>query len=224
MGFLSNFYGNPETHLRSQSWDLLRRIAPHTMGTLWLVFGDFNEALSVDEFQGSVARPVLQMALFRAVIDDLGLQEIKGSSPFFTWNNNIKGDALTWTKLDRVFINFSVCHCLTQFLHEISTPPHPIIVPFWFNWSNEIFLWKQPVDDLCALNSGGSKRIVVWILLLSNGGMGVAGLWNWWAYKRISSINYKLRVIKRRHICLFKLNGNINIWIGLMVEVLLIRN
>lgn len=103
------------------------------MGTLWLVFGDFNEALSVDEFQGSVARPVLQMALFRAVIDDLGLQEIKGSSPFFTWNNNIKGDALTWTKLDRVFINFSVCHCLTQFLHEISTPPHPIIVLFWFN-------------------------------------------------------------------------------------------
>lgn len=102
------------------------------MGTLWLLFGDFNEALSVDEFQGSIARPVLQMALFRAVIDELGLQEIKGLSPFSTWNNNIKGDALTWTKLDRVFINFGVLP-LPQFLHETSTPPHPTIVPFWFN-------------------------------------------------------------------------------------------
>lgn len=81
MNFLPDFYDNPESHLRLQSWDLMRRIAPPTMGTLWLLFGDFNEALLVDEFQGSVVRPILQMALFWA--DDLCTLNSCGSKRIF---------------------------------------------------------------------------------------------------------------------------------------------
>ena len=49
----TDFYGNPETHRRSESWDLLRRL--HGRNSLpWLCVGDFNEIVKQSEkFKGA---------------------------------------------------------------------------------------------------------------------------------------------------------------------------
>lgn len=101
LGFFTGFYGNPQVSLRHHSWTLLRRIAPNPDHP-WLLMGDFNEILLPEEMHGHHSRPYRQMEQFQSVIADLGLQEIKGSGPFFTWNNRRQGEAKTWSRLDRV--------------------------------------------------------------------------------------------------------------------------
>ena len=45
---ITGFYGNPETHRRKESWDLLRSLSQKYQ-LPWLCFGDFNEIVSVEE-------------------------------------------------------------------------------------------------------------------------------------------------------------------------------
>ena len=51
----TGFYGNPETHCRKESWDLLRSLSQKYQ-LLWLCFGDFNEIVLVEEKLGWVQR------------------------------------------------------------------------------------------------------------------------------------------------------------------------
>lgn len=45
---ITGFYGYPEVARRHLSWSLLRQL--HSLSTLpWMVFGDFNEIVSLDE-------------------------------------------------------------------------------------------------------------------------------------------------------------------------------
>ena len=45
---ITGFYGNPETHRRKESWDLLRSLGQKYQ-LPWLCFGDFNEIVLVEE-------------------------------------------------------------------------------------------------------------------------------------------------------------------------------
>lgn len=47
----TGFYGNPKTHKRKFSWDLLDRLG-QSANLLWLIGGDFNEILAANEKQG----------------------------------------------------------------------------------------------------------------------------------------------------------------------------
>ena len=50
---ITGFYGNPKTHRRKESWDLLKYLSQKSQMP-WLCFGDFNEIVSVEEKLGGV--------------------------------------------------------------------------------------------------------------------------------------------------------------------------
>ena len=52
---ITDFYRNPETHCRKESWDLLRSLNQKYQ-LPWLCFGDFNEIVSMEEKFGGVQR------------------------------------------------------------------------------------------------------------------------------------------------------------------------
>lgn len=61
--FLTGFYGNPNARMRIHSWNLLHRVAP--LSELpWLVFGNFDEVLHVDEVKGKRQRNPVHMQQF----------------------------------------------------------------------------------------------------------------------------------------------------------------
>ena len=64
---ITGFYGNPETHRRKESWDLLRSLGQKYQ-LPWLCFGDFNEIVLVEEKLCVVKRSQRQMDEFREAI------------------------------------------------------------------------------------------------------------------------------------------------------------
>ena len=50
---ITGFYGQPETHRRKESWDLLW-VLNRKFTLPWMCFGDFNEIVSMEENLGGV--------------------------------------------------------------------------------------------------------------------------------------------------------------------------
>ena len=108
----TDFYGNPETHRRSESWDLLRRL--HGRNSLpWLCVGDFNEIVKQSEkFRGRL-RPQNQMQMFRDALDECELMDLGFKGFPFTWSKHYKDGFLIWERLDKAiashdwFVDFS---------------------------------------------------------------------------------------------------------------------
>lgn len=62
------FYGSPQSSERAYSWDLLHCLA-NLNGMTWLIRGDFNEILSVEDKRGGVGRRASAMIAFQACLD-----------------------------------------------------------------------------------------------------------------------------------------------------------
>jgi hypothetical protein len=101
---LSFIYGEPVTHKRMATWNLLRRL--HNQHSLpWCCMGDFNEIIKSEEMQGRRPRPDRQMQAFRDAIDDCNLLDMGYSGFPFTWCNNRDPPHTTWVRLDRGLAN-----------------------------------------------------------------------------------------------------------------------
>lgn len=86
----TGFYGHPETGQRHISWDLLRSLVQPT-SPRWVVMGDFNEILSLNEKSGGPLRNNFQMQAFRGAISDCNLEDMGAVGGPFTWcNSNTK--------------------------------------------------------------------------------------------------------------------------------------
>ncbi|OMO57673.1 reverse transcriptase [Corchorus capsularis] len=84
----TGFYGRPETQLRMESWNLLRRL--NTRSQLpWLCSGDFNEIISNLEKVGGALRLQRQMSAFLEAISDCSLRELPVRGPMMTWRRRI---------------------------------------------------------------------------------------------------------------------------------------
>ena len=80
---VTGFYGHPEASMRSRSWALLRRL--HAMGDMpWLVLGDFNEIVKLEEKFGRDDRSLTQMEAFRDSLTDCSLLDLGFVGPLFT--------------------------------------------------------------------------------------------------------------------------------------------
>lgn len=64
-------YGWPETGNKHLTWQLLRQVRQPCLAPL-LLFGDFNEIVSMEEKEGGVPRSERVMDAFREAIDDCG--------------------------------------------------------------------------------------------------------------------------------------------------------
>lgn len=99
----TGFYGNPNTNIRNQSWELLHRLKGHSglIDFPWLVGGDFNEICYDWEKRGGNPRPSNKTRAFREVLDECMLQDLHGSGEYFPWVNRRSNENMNFERLDR---------------------------------------------------------------------------------------------------------------------------
>uniref|UniRef100_A0A2N9FS77 Uncharacterized protein n=1 Tax=Fagus sylvatica TaxID=28930 RepID=A0A2N9FS77_FAGSY len=96
----TGFYGNPEHHRRTKSWNLMRRLGAEC-SLPWLVCGDFNEIMDNGEKLGFRSRAQRLMANFREALTNCELSDLGFQGPKFTWSNLQSNENVIFAKLDR---------------------------------------------------------------------------------------------------------------------------
>ena len=86
--------------MRYRSWDLLCSLH-NGYSDPWLVLGDFNEIVALDEKMGREDRSLTQLAAFREALSDCCLNDLGFQGPEFTWSNRRTNDDLVRVRLDR---------------------------------------------------------------------------------------------------------------------------
>ena len=82
---LTGFYGEPETTIQSEGWNMLRMLGSKPKLS-WCCFEDFNELLQVEDEKGGAPRAHNLMQAFRDGLDHCGLVDLGYSGPDFTWH------------------------------------------------------------------------------------------------------------------------------------------
>lgn len=100
----------------------------------WLLLGDYNCVLSLDERQGGQNPHAHDMEKFISYTTTLGLEDAPSIGNFFTWSNGN-----FWSKIDRVLLNSdwhsSNLRCMADFLEFNTLSDHSIImVTFLFQF------------------------------------------------------------------------------------------
>ena len=97
---LTFVYGEAQTHLRSQTWDLLKGLS-FLNDLPWLCMGDFNEVLCPEEHQGAANRSNVQIQAFRDTVDICMLMDLGYQGRFWTFEKKVRGGSYTRVLLDR---------------------------------------------------------------------------------------------------------------------------
>ena len=113
------FYGEPVTHKRIKSWNLLRELNSQ-MTLAWLCLGDFNEITRQSEKLGGNARSQTQMQLFRDAIDKCGFMDLSFIGSQFTWKKHFNDGHSVWERLNRGMAN---SEWLLRFVGTIGSHP-----------------------------------------------------------------------------------------------------
>ncbi|XP_021725132.1 uncharacterized protein LOC110692446 [Chenopodium quinoa] len=107
-------YGWPEQENKHLTWAMLRRIKASS-NLPCVMFGDFNEILSLEEKEGGVPRSESLIDAFRNAIDDCGMRDLGYKGSIFTWK---KGNSMaTWKRerLDRFLADGAWCNMFPHF-------------------------------------------------------------------------------------------------------------
>ncbi|XP_074277385.1 uncharacterized protein LOC141601023 [Silene latifolia] len=117
--WMSVVYGFNRVAERIPLWLSFQQIHTVVNGP-WVVMGDFNNVLAMNERIGYVVTNA-EMSDFQACVDNCGLGDILAHGAFFTWNNKHEVEDMVLNRIDRAMINDE---WLLQF-HETSTVFHP---------------------------------------------------------------------------------------------------
>ncbi|KAL5547845.1 hypothetical protein UlMin_003076 [Ulmus minor] len=99
----TGLYDNPDSSLRTQFWNLLKRLGDSSPMS-WLCGGDLNEILFGHEKQGGAERGHYLMSNFREALNYCGLADLGFRGPKYTWNRRMKA-GLVQERLDRMLGN-----------------------------------------------------------------------------------------------------------------------
>ncbi|XVE95904.1 hypothetical protein REPUB_Repub02eG0175600 [Reevesia pubescens] len=99
----TGIYGQPRTEKHKETWELLRRlhgVLVRGEALPWLMAGDFNELLAINEKDEGSLRPNWHIKDFKRVIEDYGLMVVLFIGTRITWR---KGDRenMIMEQLDR---------------------------------------------------------------------------------------------------------------------------
>ncbi|GJT03880.1 RNA-directed DNA polymerase, eukaryota, reverse transcriptase zinc-binding domain protein [Tanacetum coccineum] len=87
-------------------WNELRNIKAITRGCPWLLMGDFNVTLNLEEHSAGGSKINGDMQDFRDCVNDIEVEDINSSGMFFTWIKlPLKPETSVLKKLDRVMIS-----------------------------------------------------------------------------------------------------------------------
>ncbi|KAG5525263.1 hypothetical protein RHGRI_031816 [Rhododendron griersonianum] len=100
---LINLYANSIDRVRNSQWEELLRYRQQSSGD-WVLWGDFNDILWVDEKQGSRRREVWSLRAFRDFVTSLGVMDLGFQGYPFTWSNRRGRDGHIKERLDRVLV------------------------------------------------------------------------------------------------------------------------
>ena len=106
--FCSFVYASNMVEERKVLWNELRdhSDSPIINNRPWIIFGDFNEILDMEEHSRVDDHPVISAGMrdFQAVVNHCALSDMASHGPLYTWRNKREND-LILKKLDRVLIN-----------------------------------------------------------------------------------------------------------------------
>ncbi|OMO73363.1 Endonuclease/exonuclease/phosphatase [Corchorus olitorius] len=110
---LTVVYASPTPSVRDFLWNYLNEFDEFD-NIPWLLHGDFNQVLTVEEKSGGRPEPVRRMESFREVIDQQHLIDLEASGCKFTWSNKQPPEYLIKKKLDRALCNVHWRHCFSD--------------------------------------------------------------------------------------------------------------
>ncbi|XP_074290425.1 uncharacterized protein LOC141617144 [Silene latifolia] len=155
-------YGLNKDKERESLWEDLGLIR-NGVTSAWMVCGDFNSLMHLDERVGGTTVSWNEVMPMRDMVAKCDLVELKTMGAFFTWNNKHEHSSKVYSKIDRVLIDdtwlqqfpdcfahflpeglFDHCPCLIQFHTEEGRKG----VPFkYFNMWSMLDSFKQMVSD-----------------------------------------------------------------------------
>ncbi|KAL2929780.1 Isopentenyl-diphosphate delta-isomerase [Bienertia sinuspersici] len=102
--FFSSFiYSHNDAKARDLLWKDLDSLNNKLTGP-WMIMGDFNCILNVDEKIGTAVRAG-EMEAAKCYMEACGMQDIPYSGHYYTWSNKQMASERVFTKLDRVMAN-----------------------------------------------------------------------------------------------------------------------
>ena len=101
-------YASPRSAERQILWNNVNKAADlHSMP--WVLAGDFNEPLLEDDKFGGRAVSISRSLLLKECLDKCNMIDIGFLGPWFTWTNKREVQALIQERIDRIFVNPSMC-------------------------------------------------------------------------------------------------------------------
>ncbi|XP_074305781.1 uncharacterized protein LOC141641002 [Silene latifolia] len=101
--WISMVYGFNRVVDRLPLWHSLQLMHQVVAGP-WVVMGDFNSVLAMDERIGSEIS-VAEMRDFQDCVDNCGIGDIPAHGAFFTWNNKQDVGDVVFSRIDRAMVN-----------------------------------------------------------------------------------------------------------------------
>ncbi|KAF5447204.1 hypothetical protein F2P56_032773 [Juglans regia] len=105
------------------------------MGTAripWVLYGDFNIIKNDSERRGGRPRPFVAMEEFNQCIQTCGLLEMCSKGPNVTWCNGQGGQARSWARFDRCFLDTNFLSSFSNVSYQVlarSTSDHsPLVI------------------------------------------------------------------------------------------------
>ncbi|KAK9984667.1 hypothetical protein SO802_034192 [Lithocarpus litseifolius] len=146
----TRFYGEPDTNLRHESWEKLRRLKNKYL-IPWVCAGDFNEITKAHEKLRGRPRPVRQMEAFREVLDECGFKDLGFVGGKYTWWRGFGGNKAIWERLDRAVATTDWIELfpVTKVVHlECGSSDHKpiIILPKVSAWGK--FFSRDPMNQV----------------------------------------------------------------------------
>uniref|UniRef100_A0A803Q8H5 Reverse transcriptase domain-containing protein n=1 Tax=Cannabis sativa TaxID=3483 RepID=A0A803Q8H5_CANSA len=93
---VSCFYGSPYVHDKIHTWTLLHRLYDNAPNLPWLIFGDFNDYLSISDRSSPHNVPAYAMFNFRNFINKFSLTPLQPVGNPYTWKHGHLCERLDW--------------------------------------------------------------------------------------------------------------------------------
>lgn len=133
--FVSFIYAKNKGCERKALWKNLVKHSNHVKGEPWVLVGDFNVALNIDDCSESTAAKDNDIEDFRTCVECLELDDISSKGMFYTWIQKRKDPGTgILKKLDRALGNGNFIstfdNCFAEFLPFVTSDHSPVILVY----------------------------------------------------------------------------------------------